>query len=175
MQMTSKLLCLKISQSKLVGQDVSVGVQSCLALCNPMDCSPPGPSAHGIFQARIQERSCHFLLQGIFPTRGSNPCLLGLLDWQVDSLPPRHLGSLEYFAKFFIWVFSTIFYFIESEDKIYLHIKHQVFYTFDWLNNIPLKMKHIVISINENRGNLILWCPKASSGEFAQGIIPLTI
>ena len=26
-------------------------------------------------------------LQGIFPTQGSNPCLLHLLHWQVDSLP----------------------------------------------------------------------------------------
>ena len=29
--------------------------QSCLTLCNPMDCSPPGSSVHGIFQARILE------------------------------------------------------------------------------------------------------------------------
>ena len=35
---------------------------------------------------------CHTLLQGIFPTQGSNTCLLCLLYWQVDSLslvPPR--------------------------------------------------------------------------------------
>ena len=30
--------------------------QSCLTLCNPMDCSPPGSSVYGISQARIQER-----------------------------------------------------------------------------------------------------------------------
>ena len=29
--------------------------QSCLALCNPTDCSPPGFSVHGILQARILE------------------------------------------------------------------------------------------------------------------------
>ena len=29
--------------------------QSCLTLCDPMDCSPPGSSIHGIFQARILE------------------------------------------------------------------------------------------------------------------------
>ena len=29
--------------------------QSCLTLCNTMDCSPPGSSVHGIFQARILE------------------------------------------------------------------------------------------------------------------------
>ena len=26
-----------------------------LTLCNPMDCSPPGSSIHGIFQARVLE------------------------------------------------------------------------------------------------------------------------
>ena len=27
--------------------------QSCPTLCDPMDCSPPGSSVHGILQARI--------------------------------------------------------------------------------------------------------------------------
>ena len=29
--------------------------QSCPPLRNPMDCSPPGSSVHGIFQARVLE------------------------------------------------------------------------------------------------------------------------
>ena len=29
--------------------------QSCLTLCDPMDCSPPGSSVRGISQARILE------------------------------------------------------------------------------------------------------------------------
>ena len=29
-------------------------LQSCLTLCNPMNCSPSGSSVHGILQARIQ-------------------------------------------------------------------------------------------------------------------------
>ena len=33
---------------------------------------------------------CHFLLQGIFPTQGSNP---HLLHWLTDSLPLSHQGS----------------------------------------------------------------------------------
>ena len=32
---------------------------------------------------------CHFLLQGIFLTQGSNPCLL---HWQAYSLPLSHWG-----------------------------------------------------------------------------------
>ena len=30
--------------------------QSCLTLCDPIDCSSPGSSVHGILQARILER-----------------------------------------------------------------------------------------------------------------------
>ena len=30
-------------------------IQSCLTLCDPMDCSLPGFSVHGIFQARVLE------------------------------------------------------------------------------------------------------------------------
>ena len=29
--------------------------QSCLTPSDPMDCSPPGSSVHGIFQARVLE------------------------------------------------------------------------------------------------------------------------
>ena len=34
---------------------VSIVTQSCLTLCDPMDCSPPGGSSHGIFQTRMLE------------------------------------------------------------------------------------------------------------------------
>ena len=34
---------------------VMLVAQSCLTFCDPMDCSPPGSSVHGIFQARILE------------------------------------------------------------------------------------------------------------------------
>ena len=45
-------------------------LQSCPALCNPMDCSPPGSSVHGILQARILEQvAIHLLLLGIFQTQ----------------------------------------------------------------------------------------------------------
>ena len=40
--------------------------QSCLTLCDPVDCSPPGSSAHGIPQARILESVA------ISPYRGSS-------------------------------------------------------------------------------------------------------
>ena len=49
--------------------------QSCPTLCDPLDCSPPGFSVHGILQARILEWGYHLLLQGIFLTQGWNPGL----------------------------------------------------------------------------------------------------
>ena len=57
---------------------------------NPMDCSPPGSSVHGNFPGKNTGVGCHFLLQRIFPTQGSNLSLLCLLHWQADSLPLHH-------------------------------------------------------------------------------------
>ena len=37
------------------GVEVGEGAQSCPTLCDPMDCSLPGSSTHGIFQARVLE------------------------------------------------------------------------------------------------------------------------
>ena len=67
--------------------------QSGPTLCDPMGGSMPGCSVHGIFQARILER-LPFLTPGNLPNQGSNPHFLGLLHWQVASLPLSHLGSL---------------------------------------------------------------------------------
>ena len=50
--------------------------QTSSTLCNPMDCSPPGSSVHGILQARIPESGAIPFLQGIFQTQGSNLSLL---------------------------------------------------------------------------------------------------
>ena len=46
------------------------------------------------FPGKNTRVGCHFLLQGIFPTQGSNLCLLCVLRYQVDSLTLCHLGSL---------------------------------------------------------------------------------
>ena len=61
-----------------------------LALFNPMDRSLPGSSCPWDFPGGNTGVSCHFLLQGIVPTLGSN---LSLLHRQAGSLPPSHLGS----------------------------------------------------------------------------------
>ena len=39
----------------ILGVEVSEVAQSCLTLCDPMDCYLLGSSIHGIFQARVLE------------------------------------------------------------------------------------------------------------------------
>ena len=50
--------------------------QSCPALCDPMDCSPPGSTVHGDSPSKNTGVGCHALFQGNFLTQGSNPGLL---------------------------------------------------------------------------------------------------
>ena len=72
--------------------------QSCPTLSDPMDCSPPGPSIHGIFQARVLEwgaiafshsSPCHFDCNSKFP-RGDFLCKRPhskyLTLWATDGL-----------------------------------------------------------------------------------------
>ena len=67
--------------------------QLCPTLCNPLDCSPPGFSVHGIFQARMLEWVPIFLLQGIIPTQGLNLYLWCLLNCRRILYLPCHWGS----------------------------------------------------------------------------------
>ena len=67
------LQCVKVKSESEVPQ-------SCLTLSDPMDCSPPGSSVHGIFQAGVLEWGaiafsgfCHYLIVSIIANvRGIN-------------------------------------------------------------------------------------------------------
>ena len=68
----------------------SLVAQSCLTLCNPTDCSLPGSSVHGVFQARILEWVAVSHSRGSSLPRDGTLCLW---HWQADS-SLCHLGSL---------------------------------------------------------------------------------
>ena len=77
----SEVYCLGIDMKELVAQ-------SCLTICHPMDCSPPGFSVHGILLVRILEWVED---PGIFPTPpGIEPRCPAL---QADSLPSEPAGK----------------------------------------------------------------------------------
>ena len=88
-------------------------LQSCPALCDPMDCSPSGSSVHGDSPGKKTGAGCHFFLQGTFPTQGWNQPLLRLLHWQACSLPlvpgtlPDDYNSLQSNVFPLISLFST--------------------------------------------------------------------
>ena len=62
--------------------------QSCLTLCDPMDCI--SSSVHGDSPGKSTGVGCHALLQEIFPTQGSNP---GLLRCRLILYCLSHQGS----------------------------------------------------------------------------------
>ena len=64
--------------------------QSCLTLCDSMDCSPQGSSVHGIFQAKILEWFAISFFRGSFPTQGLN---LGLLHCRQILYQLSYQGS----------------------------------------------------------------------------------
>ena len=73
--------------------------QPCLTLCNPMDCKDSPGKNTGVV--------CHFLLQGVFQTQGSN---LGLLHCRQILYCLSHQESLKWLRnKIFGYVcFSTV-------------------------------------------------------------------
>ena len=61
--------------------------QSCLTLCDPMDCSPADSSVHGVLQTRILESVAMSSSRGSSQPRDRTNVSLSLLHWQARSLP----------------------------------------------------------------------------------------
>ena len=62
---------------------------------------------------------CYLLLQEIFLTQGSNPSVLHLLHWQVDSLPLNHLGSPHALGRFLTkGLFPVLFQFVATVSDV---------------------------------------------------------
>ena len=72
-------------------RDMCLVAQSCLTLCNPMDCSPPGSSVHVSLQARILEWVA-MPPPGDLPDPGINP---GLSHFRQILYHLSHQGSLK--------------------------------------------------------------------------------
>ena len=94
-------------------QQVCVCAQSCLALGDPMDCSLPGSSVHGIFQARILEwvviSSSRW---SSWPTSPASPALTGGFFTTEPPVKPHSkfnrgfISSQCYFESKFIILYS---------------------------------------------------------------------
>ena len=83
----------------------------------PHGCSLPGPSVQWNIPGNNIGTGCHFLLQGMFTTQGSNTCLLCLLHWQMNSLPLHHLGT-----PLFICTNDVILFWLISISAFYFKV-----------------------------------------------------
>ena len=85
-------------------------LQSCPTLCDPMDCSTPGSSVHGILQPRILKFP--FPSQGDLPDLGIEPTSYVALALEGSSLPlvPPGTPSSMFisFTKFASLLFSLM-------------------------------------------------------------------
>ena len=75
--------------------------QSCLTLCDPIDCSLPGSFVHGIFHGKNTGGSYHALLQKIFPTHIKPTSLVSpvLAEGFFTTVPPGQPSSKMSFHK----------------------------------------------------------------------------
>ena len=126
--------------------------QSCPPLCNLMDCSSPGFLCSWDFPGKNIGVGCHFLLQGIVPTQGSNP---RLLHWQADSFitePPKKplwnfkigiMYGVNYIflittpitSKFFVlFTFGRFFNHLRDHSPLSSHIFHIKYHAFQGSN-----------------------------------------
>ena len=91
----------------------------CPTLCDPMDCSPPGSSVHGILPGKSTGVSYHALPQGIFPTQGSNshPLRCGRvvlpLSHQGSPIESQEVAKLAQRERSFIWECHHFIFFPE--------------------------------------------------------------
>ena len=92
--------------------------QSCLTLCNPMDCSPPGFSVHGILQARILEWVA--------------------MPFSEGSSQPRNRTQVSCIAGRFFTIWATK----EAQDRLHLSAVNR---TLNWKS---LKQEKCIISQN---------------------------
>ena len=96
--------------------------QSCPTLCDPVDCSPPGSSVHGILQARILEWVAVPSSRGSSQPRNTNPCLLCLLHCRQVLYPLSHLGSPLHvdYLHFSIHVFIGFIFLLTKQNLLFL-------------------------------------------------------
>ena len=100
-------------------------VQSCPALCNTWTKTLQVPLSMEFFPSKNARVSCHFLLQGIFPTQGLNPHLLCLLHWQADALPLSHLGSPYYTYILYIHIVIHLIGFVSLANPNTLNNRYK--------------------------------------------------
>ena len=133
------------------------------------------------FPGKSTKVGCHFFLQGISLTHRSNPSLLHLLYWQVDSLPlvPPGKPQLCELNKYMLinltvaiisqWIesspsilqiYTIIFSIISNKTRKNLKLKFSFLVT---LETFPAFNNHVSYNVSRNSRNLTS-CPSCKLG-----------
>ena len=131
----------KIWQMKMLE---SLVVQPCLTLCDPMDCSPPGSSVHGIFQARVLEWVAIFFSRGSSQPRDrtwvSHIVSRCFTDWATREV-------MNIYFNFNFKLITNFFFFY------YKYVLWNVWSTLYWkIICLELKFNRRILSGNPNFG-----------------------
>ena len=83
--------CMKVKSESEVAQ-------SCLTLSDPMDCSPPGSSIHGIFEARVLEWGAIAFSECLLAANNKSVLLYSFgLVVSFGLTPPRRISFQQHF------------------------------------------------------------------------------
>ena len=101
-----------------------------VTFCDPVDCSLPVSSVHGIFPGKNTGVGCHFLLQGIFPHPGIEPesPALQALSLSTD-LPGKPTWLMEAKTnKVHTWICSLLSISVDYQvaKHVWVHIFHRL-------------------------------------------------
>ena len=109
--------------------------QSCLTLSDLMDCSPPGSSAHGIFQARV--------LEGVAIVKLQIPKVIKKKLWLYIKVKLQHENQCSE-GNYCLW------YTIENRIHFRIRKKSLWIYNHLWWETL-YRLNSQVVSINKNR------------------------
>ena len=92
------VMFIPVYEDEKVKESESEVAQSCPTLCNPMNCSPPGSSLHGILQARVLKWVAISFSRDL-PDPGIEP---GSPALQADTLTSEPPGTLSVMSILFL-------------------------------------------------------------------------
>ena len=134
--------------------------QSCLTLCHLMDCSLPGSSVHGTFQARYAS-GLPFPTPGYLPDPGMEPCFLRLLDcrwilyhWATQEAHTRcyyHWGKLGK-SIHTVWIYNKF-----KIKKIYGKVLREL----EYCENVKHYNKRKNVLMLKIKTGMIFWFSKS--------------
>ena len=129
--------------------------KSCLTLCDPMNCSPPGFSVYGILQARILEWVATSSSRG--SSRPRDQIRVSCIGRQI-LLPLSHLGSLQNLRQGFAVLIVFSQYWIKK-NKTNPNIWAPNFYILSIPKNATVFKKDFEKSLNKSLfPSILLMC-----------------